>query len=382
MARNSSSIHPRWSLLVVLVTSAIGIAAAASELEHHNGNGKHRGGGAASGRRRPRIFDLVLYNHEHDMVPVRIAELGGVTDRIIFAQTAFTFANGSPKATQFPQLGLPSSDAIQRVILNVTPSACWTDRRFQGDFHPPLKMARSSAKLPWCIQSAVRNMLGVLFRQAGGTDADWALISDADEIASGSYVETLRRLNPLSTRSVLVLNSIHHYKYTLRCDEAGTFTRGPIALSGRMLRELGAQRARDGGRRSCVPVGHRGSCGKVVRRSVPRSSWQFSNFGGLQSLKYKLRTNSFAAKASLLEDELVLRRERGCHDHLDRGAAYNFNLTGFDSAHLPRTPDVPHYVEVELSGGRLPHFVDMRAPLPSQGLLDGSSASAVMATES
>jgi len=312
----------------------------------------------------PKVFDLVLYNHEHDMVPIRVAELGNMVNAIIFAQTTFTFSSGTPKETPFPKAiaGAPPEAIakVRRVILNATPAACWT-KRFSGDFYPPLKAARSSSKLPWCIQSAVRNMLGVYFTAAGGTDSDWALVSDADEIAHASAVAALRRTDPLANKGVLVLGYRHHFKYTLRCAETGTMTRGPIAISGLLLRELGAQRARDGGKRSCLPVGPSGSCGRVARRTWPDTSWQFSNFGGLASLKFKLRTNSFAAKASMLDDAEVLRRERGCHDHLGRGQAFDYNRTAFDANHLPHVPDVPAYLEHELASGRLAHFVDMGA---------------------
>jgi hypothetical protein len=311
--------------------------------------------------RAPGVFDLVLFNHEYDTVPIRLAELGGLVDAVIFAQTAFTFSSGERKEVRFPVLRGDEAKLVRRAVLNATPAACWTARH-AGNFHPPLKGARSSSKLPWCIQSAVRNMLGVLFTRAGGTDDDWALISDADEIASGDMVAKLRHMDPRMSRGVLVLNSIHHFKYTLRCAEVGTFTRGPIAISGAVLRQLGAQRARDGGRRSCIPVGHHGSCGRVARRPQPATSWQFSNFGGVESLKYKLKTNSFAATAQLLDDTLVLEREHKCKDHLDRGPEYDFNVTGWDLRHLPRAPDVPRYLETELARGKYKHFLDISAP--------------------
>ena len=345
------------------------------------------------GVRRPaKIIDLALYNHEHDTVPIRVAELGDVVDAMVFVQTAFTFSSGAPKETLlFPELPPVEADSsaspapspelsaaytaarvakVHRVVLNATPSACWTSPKFQGNFYPPLKSAAHSRKLPWCIQSAVRNMLGALFVRAGGTDHDWALISDADEIARASLVKSLRQLDAQSHKSVLVLNSIHHYKYTLRCAEEGTITRGPVAISGRLLRDLGAQRARDGGRRSCIPVGHHGSCGRVNRRPSDAASWQFSNFGGIESFRYKLRTNSFAASAKLLDTSLVRERERGCRDHLDRGQAFNFNFTGYDVGTLPRAPEVPEYLENELAHGRFRHFLDMFSPTPRASLVE------------
>ena len=335
-----------------------------------------------AGRRamsRPKIFDLVLFNHEHDMVPVRVRELGHVVDAIIFAQTAFTFSTGAPKATPFVAAipGVPTEVAskVRRAIFNETPAACWTPR-FSGNFYPPLKAAKTSSKLPWCIQSAVRNMLGLLFTAAGGTDSDWAMISDADEIADASSVAALRRSDPLMSGGVLVYGYRHHFKYTVRCEEVNTITRGPIAVSGRVLRKLGAQRARDGGSRSCLPVGHHGSCGRVRRRVEPSSSWQFSNFGGLSNLKYKLQTNSFAAKGSMLDDDNVLRRERSCRDHLERGRAFDFNRTQWDASNLPRVPDVPAFVERELASGRMRHLVDMSAAPPPVDLV-GADAPAV-----
>ena len=65
--------------------------------ERHAGQ-QHQRRRVAPGRRAPKIFDLVLYNHEHDTVPIRLAELGGLVDAVIFAQTAFTFSSGARPA--------------------------------------------------------------------------------------------------------------------------------------------------------------------------------------------------------------------------------------------------------------------------------------------
>ena len=82
----------------------------------------------------------------------------------------------------------------------------------------------------------------------------------------------------------------------------------------------------------------------------------------------------------------MLQRERKCKDHLDRGPAYDFNITGWDSHHLPSAPDVPKYLELELARGRYRHFLDISAPAQNRwvtvGIEDDKNLWAVLPTKS
>ena len=50
----------------------------------------------------PRLFDLVLFNHvDHELVPMRIAELRGFVDVMGFAETEYTHSTGERKQLKF-----------------------------------------------------------------------------------------------------------------------------------------------------------------------------------------------------------------------------------------------------------------------------------------
>ena len=232
-----------------------------------------------------RVFDLVLYSPEADegVRAIRQAEIGHSVDVMIFGQTEFLFKDGGPK----PVISDPrNANANARVRDHIISAAAPELLQCNASSVAPHRDVYSSHKQfrkppgSFCRESYARNALGEAFFNAGGTEEDWALISDADEIPRATAIDTIRRdyQELLRLPSIIRFGAVHNFKYGVRCERVDLgskglrWTKGPIAVSGRTLRQYGAQRLRT--EEGCVPVGFSASC-----RSSAKPSNELRHFG-------------------------------------------------------------------------------------------------------
>lgn len=323
----------------------------------------------------PRIFDLVLLNHEYDLAELRVDELAPFVHAHVFVQPTFRFNSDIPHARPpFP------------AALRARPAV------FHMEVDLPVSMVARTCET-WCRESFARNELGRAFVRFGGRDVDYAVVSDADEIprrevfeallskhgsaasialtrahsgsgahAGGLHLPQLLRWRTAqrneSRQRLLALTSIHHFKYTLRCEERPPYaqwTLGPKLLVGRLLRAIGSQAARDIRSPFCVAVGYHASCSRGLDGSgrpaatLQNASWHLSSMsGGVVGHAYKMEANSDRVlhRHDLSTLREVRRREANCLDHLDRPRA--FRATGWNASRLvPTYPDVPRHMSVE-----------------------------------
>ena len=307
-----------------------------------------------SPRTQHRIFDLVLINHEYDLAAIRAKEIGDCVDKIIFAQPTFNFATGEPVRSRPP---FPAR------LLSMHPNVI---------FYPiePTGLESSCmgrAKTAWCRESFARNALLQAFDELGGHDDDVIFISDADEIPRASAVDSLR-IKILARQPVLhQLTSIHHFKYSLHCEERSAWQKGPVAIDAWRAREIGSNAVRLSKPPNCVASGYRSSCGKphIAWHRVANASWHMSSLsGGIEGHIFKLRSNSETIVSNnLLDEEHVRWRMARCHDHLgrDKNQRRNsqswYSITRWGTAQLPSYPDVPQVVDKLLKSGRFLHYL-------------------------
>ena len=328
---------------------------------------------------RQRIFDLTIYNHEDLALWMRSKELVNASvDQTIMIQTAFTFNGAQKKAfkSDAPELDPQFAKRVQRVVLERPPPMCFAD--IYAKPVVSLKGTSNATMVPWCVQSAVRNSLGLAFVRAGGRPNDWAIISDADEVPTAAAVESLRDL-PVRKKFVYRMGLTRNFRYTLRCTApnapVGQWTAGaPVAVPGHVLLDMGAQRARDYGARSCVRMGYRGTCGRLKRSLIENASWHFSSFGSPESQMHKMQSNSYQYPTELFDAKLLRDRQRRCLPAVansvikeltkGQGRGYRMTRTEWGPASLPRYPDVPKCLEDELARGGLPHLLDADAEPP------------------
>ena len=162
--------------------------------------------------RAPRLFDLVLFSPgaDDDMRKLRLMEIAGHVDQIIFAHTTFLFRDGSQRL--WNRTGPVST---KNMSSHITDYAIVGDRELQGcdilELEKGNRRQRAASvffktKAAFCRESFARNALGRAFVEAGGTPDDWALISDADEIPSAAALQELRKQLPSLGRAAIALS--------------------------------------------------------------------------------------------------------------------------------------------------------------------------------
>lgn len=113
-----------------------------------------------------RVFDLVLYNQESDMLDVRLSHLGDVVDKFIVVEGRKTFM-GKPKSCGLEQRHLDNPKVDYRV--------------FDYD-----------GAIGWPAEWAQRNYLFDIVEQYDPADDDIVTVCDCDEIWNPRDVEALR----------------------------------------------------------------------------------------------------------------------------------------------------------------------------------------------
>ena len=372
----------------------------------------------------PRLFDLALFNHvDHEMVPLRIIELGAHVDMMVFLETEYTHSRGERKPLEFNHRWLNGATFAHyrpiRGLANIT-AECNVPALAAHPLNARIRKKKKGQH--WvnrCRESFSRNALGQVFEEMGGRDEDWALLSDADEIPRAAALKVLRtmmsnysstpsrcwlRPPPADDRSgarseaytrrqilhrlpTVSLGAIHHFKYTVGCERpwregraGATWLKGPVAVPGLLLKAVGAQAARtiDG----CYWSGWRNSCRDVKRKAIANASWHMSSMsGGIKGHLQKMRENSAHAlytndsETNQFNPGFVLSRALQCQHGEDKklttkaaraarkGSALHYLPTPWSAGRpLPRYPDVPKYVEREFMDGGLRHFLSWRRP--------------------
>lgn len=352
-----------------------------------------------------RLFDLVLINHEYDLAVVRVKEVAACVDTMVFVQPAFTFSDNMSLSAGRPPLqsyvSLPNVH-VRAVAADGAAAAC---------------NGMDATRRAWCRQSFARNALLEEFDRRGGRDEDIAIISDADEVPDAKALRALRTAagisSPTRSNDSWVLSSTHHFKYTVACEAPSPWTKGPIAMSGALLRSLGAQAARAPAEPYCAPVGYRATCQRGRRRGERvwnGASWHLSSMSsGLAGHLRKMRSNSAAIagdRQSLLDPAVVSARMEHCMDHLGRDGVVVPPRTGTSTAAAsspssvstflrptkwgrgsvapPRYPDVPHTVASALTGqthggGALAHLWRPDAWRHAKSLWEATDLGALLA---
>ena len=323
-----------------------------------------------------RIWDMVLYSEaDRELVPLRIAELAGKVDFIVFAETEFRFANGELKPSAFDMKWLELGPHVRyyRIRRTGLELCAASALKIGGSTHVHDAGLRKRAGLvnSKCRESFGRNALTQAFDELGGRNDDIVMISDADEMPRAAALEILRRMVSPSSRRCLHLGAVHHFKYTLRCERGwragapgATWLKGPTVTTGGYLREVGAQSVRtmDG----CVEAGYGpAKCvGPLKRFAIANASWHISSMsGGVEGVVRKMRDNAanamYDGNEMLFMKQTVVGRANACkhgESAKSRGAA-NYDRTPWNRDMLPRYPSVPLALENAFHRHELMHFL-------------------------
>ena len=328
---------------------------------------------------------MVLFSEaDRELAPLRIRELQGKVDVIVFAETAFRFANGQPKRSAFDPSWLKMGEHVRYYQIRADGlSACRAAALKPGGttrVHDNRLRKRAGLVNSKCRESFGRNALTQAFDELGGAADDIVMISDADEMPRAEAIDTLRKMTPPASRTCVHLGAVHHFKYTVRCERGwrvgapgATWLKGPTAATGAMLREVGAQSVRtmDG----CIEAGY-GSArciGPLKRAAIANASWHMSSMsGGVDGVVRKMEDNAanalYDGNRTLFLTSTVTERAQRCRhgENAKSAGAAGYERTPWGRALLPRYPSVPLALEQALREGRMMHFLDWQsAPSPS-----------------
>lgn len=337
---------------------------------------------ARAGERR--LWDLVLFSEaDRELAPLRIRELAGKVDVIVFAETAFRFANGEPKPSAFDMSWLALGPHVR--YYRIRPDgleACSVAATRPGGVtrvHDNRLRKRAGLVKSKCRESFGRNALTQAFNELGGAPEDVVMISDADEMPRAAALDALRRMAPPRSETCVHLGAVHHFKYTVRCERGwraghpgATWLKGPTAATGALLRKVGAQSVRtmDG----CIEAGYGPArcVGPLRRAALANASWHMSSMsGGVTGVVRKMEDNAanalYDGNRTLFLTSTVSERAQHCrHGENTRSAgAASYERTPWGITLLPRYPNVPLALEEAFREHRLLHFLDWEVPAAS-----------------
>ena len=174
---------------------------------------------AKTGERR--LWDMVLFSEaDRELAPLRILELAGKVDVIVFAETEFRFADGEPKPSAFDMRWLELGPHVRYYrIRRAGIEACLPSAlRKTTHVHDTRLFKRKGLASPKCRESFGRNALTQAFVELGGATDDVVMISDADEMPRAAAMDELRKMASPGSRTCVHLGAVHHFKYTVRCE--------------------------------------------------------------------------------------------------------------------------------------------------------------------
>ena len=245
---------------------------------------KHLGFNVSShGRRGPRILDLFPYNGEASLLELRRLELSGVVSQHAHTLNAEAFS-GDRRA-----VADSSDDALMAV--RIEPAEM---QRLCGH-------VREGKRRNFCRESLVRNSLARAVDALRAADADWVLVSDADEVPDGAVVRVLSECDV--PHEALVFRSHRHFMWSTRCVVTGgqkqywtssnpRLAIGPVAVRVATMRRFGLQAIRKT-RYDCHAVGPHASCtAEPAKFVLPPSAWHLSSCMSSAAAVHKLHTFS------------------------------------------------------------------------------------------
>lgn len=245
-----------------------------------------------------KVFDCFTFFNEMDLLEFRFKLLDPFVDYFVLAESNVTHS-GEPKPLHFQQNRDRYAKWLHKIIYIEAQQDTAGMVFVPDDKYNPQSDA-------WRLENGHRNSLG----QANDkiSDEDHVIISDLDEMPN-PYV--LQKLNDV--QEPVALSQLFHY-YFLNCQNTGyeRWWKGSIVCTGKQFKEAGPQYFRD--KRNDF-------------KAIPEAGWHFSFLGGLEKIKYKIR--SFAhrefAKEEYLTDEHILKVMEKGEDVFKRpGVRYRF----------------------------------------------------------
>ncbi|KAG0255303.1 hypothetical protein DFQ27_006315 [Actinomortierella ambigua] len=167
--------------------------------------------------RGPRIFDMVLFSTELEMLEIRMNELESVVDYFVVIESEETF-QGHYKPLHFQRAS--RSEAFARFMPRVLHIVVPNITQAEHDRHHQM-----GSTGPWIIEDYLRNKgIRTALETLRPSPGDWIIHSDMDEIPRASALAKIKKQK--NAASPLVLNcDLYYYSFEFKRDEP---RRGPV----------------------------------------------------------------------------------------------------------------------------------------------------------
>lgn len=275
-----------------------------------------------------KIYDCFTFFNELDLLEFRLKLLNDHVDFFVIAESNLTHS-GHPKPLHFQankERYKPWAHKIIYIPVHQTAEGLEFDKNL-ATYTP-----ESAA---WKLENEQRN---ALINVPGMADDDLVLVSDLDEIPNPMFIKKINTAN-----SPVALSLLFHY-YFFNCQNTGRdrWWNGTIAATGKQFLEAKPQGLRD--KRNDYPV-------------LKKAGWHFSYLGGLESIKYKIRSFAHTEfnKEEYLQDEFILKALEEGHDIFKRpDVTYQFVPLYYYPAFLQRVmKQYPDFINQKIKGNTM-----------------------------
>lgn len=246
-----------------------------------------------------KIIDCFTFFNELDLLELRLKLLDKHVDHFVIAESNLTHS-GKPKPLYFEENKNRFKPWVHKIFyipLNQTA---------QGLDFTKTETSYNPQSAAWKLENEQRNALSAAGNLAA--DDDLVLTSDLDEIPNPFLLKKINLAN-----GPVALSMLFHY-YFLNCQNAGAerWWNGSILCTGKQFKHTTPQQLRDN---------------RNIYKSISKSGWHFSYLGGLEKIKYKIRSFAHTEfnREDFLKDENIIKAMEEGRDIFNRpDTSYKF----------------------------------------------------------
>lgn len=246
-----------------------------------------------------KIVDCFTFFNELDLLEFRLKLLAPYIDRFIIAESNYTHS-GQPKEFHFRANQARFQPWLHKI--HYIP----LQQSVEGLAFEEKETSYNPASASWKLENEQRNALAIAATMINENDR--VVIGDLDEIPDPRLLTTINL-----DKDPVALSQLFHY-YFMNCQNTGNerWWNGTIVCTGKQFTASTPQLLRD--RRNDL-------------RAIKKAGWHFSYLGGLEKIKYKIRSFAHTEfnKEEFTNDQHIMDALEKGEDIFKRpGVSYKF----------------------------------------------------------
>ena len=239
-----------------------------------------------------KIYDCFTFFNETELLEIRFRLLDKYVDHFVIAESDLTHS-GNPKPFNFEKEKPRFAPWMEKIIY-IPVHQC-----ADGLVFNPEQTRYDPGSASWKLENEQRDALSAIRKQV--LDEDLVIISDLDELPHPGLLSKFS-----CPEKPLVLSLLFHY-YFMNCQNKGKerWWNGCIISSGKYFKAHTPQEFRDN---------------RHQYRLIKKAGWHFSYLGGVEMIKYKLRSFAHTEfnKEEYMDDDHIMKAITGGKDILKR----------------------------------------------------------------